>query len=62
MPSSRSGTGWGHGSVEETEGYLHRGRASHARAVNRLDAYVECRRANRVMLAAPAPSGSISKS
>ena len=30
----------GHASVEETEGYLHRDRASHARAVNHLDAYV----------------------
>jgi integrase len=30
----------GHASVEETEGYLHRNRAAHARAVNALDAYV----------------------
>jgi len=30
----------GHGSVEETEGYLHRNRASHAAAVNYLDTYV----------------------
>ena len=30
----------GHSSVQETEGYLHRDRASHARAVNGLDAYV----------------------
>jgi len=30
----------GHASVEETEGYLHRNRASHATAVNHLDAYV----------------------
>jgi integrase len=30
----------GHASVEETEGYLHRDRARHARAVNHLDAYV----------------------
>ena len=30
----------GHASVQETEGYLHRSRASHARAVDRLDAYV----------------------
>lgn len=30
----------GHASVEETEGYLHRDRASHGRAVHRLDAYV----------------------
>ena len=29
-----------HASVEETEGYLHRDRARHARAVNYLDAYV----------------------
>jgi integrase len=30
----------GHASVQETEGYLHRSRASHARAVDHLDAYV----------------------
>jgi len=30
----------GHASVEETEGYLHRDRASRAAAVNHLDAYV----------------------
>ena len=30
----------GHASMEETEGYLHRDRARHARAVNHLDAYV----------------------
>lgn len=30
----------GHASVSETEGYLHRDRARHARAVNNLDAYV----------------------
>jgi integrase len=30
----------GHASVQETEGYLHRSRASHARAVDQLDAYV----------------------
>jgi integrase len=30
----------GHATVEETEGYLHRDRAKHARAVNHLDAYV----------------------
>ncbi len=30
----------GHASVQETEGYLHRSRASHARAVENLDAYV----------------------
>jgi integrase len=30
----------GHASMEETEGYLHRSRASHAAAVNHLDAYV----------------------
>jgi integrase len=29
-----------HASVEETEGYLHRDRARHSRAVNHLDAYV----------------------
>jgi hypothetical protein len=30
----------GRASVEETECYLHRDRARHARAVNHLDAYV----------------------
>jgi len=30
----------GHSSVQETEGYLHRSTASHARAVDNLDAYV----------------------
>ena len=30
----------GHASVEETEGYLHRRRASHSAAINRLDAFV----------------------
>ena len=30
----------GHASVQETEGYLHRSKASHVKAVNALDAYV----------------------
>jgi integrase len=30
----------GHASVQETEGYLHRSKASHGKAVNALDAYV----------------------
>jgi hypothetical protein len=30
----------GHASVQETEGYLHRSRASHARSIEHLDAYV----------------------
>ena len=30
----------GFSSVQETEGYLHRSKASHAKAVNNLDAYV----------------------
>ena len=30
----------GHASVQETEGYLHRSKASHSKAVANLDAYV----------------------
>jgi len=48
----------GHASVQETEGYLHRSKASHSKAVANLDAYVTARAARPLPTAAGVPHRS----